>query len=38
MKKTILFVLVIWAGVLLAQGINPSSGSSRDNSEHAKVT
>ena len=36
MKKTILFVLVIWAGVLLAQESNPPSGSSQDNSKHAK--
>ena len=35
MKKTILFVLVIWAGVLLAQESNPPSGSSQDNSKHA---
>jgi hypothetical protein len=36
MKKTILLVLVIWAGVLLAQESNPPSGSSQDNSKHAK--
>jgi hypothetical protein len=36
MKKTVLFVLVIWAGVLLAQESNPPSGSSQDNSKHAK--
>jgi len=36
MKKTILFVLVIWAGVLLAQESNPPSGSSQDNSKHVK--
>ncbi len=35
MKKTILLVLVIWAGVLLAQESNPPS-SSQDNSKHAK--
>jgi hypothetical protein len=36
MKKTILFVLVIWAGVLLAQESNTPSGSNQDNSKHAK--
>ena len=36
MRKTILFVLVIWTGVLLAQESNPPSGSSQDNSKHAK--
>ena len=36
MKRTILFVLVIWAGVLLAQESNPPSGSSQDNSRRAK--
>jgi hypothetical protein len=36
MKKTILFVLVIWTGILLAQESNPPSGSSQDNSKHAK--
>ena len=36
MKKIILLVLVIWAGVLLAQESNPPSGSSQDNSKHAK--
>ena len=36
MKKTVLLVLVIWAGVLLAQESNPPSGSSQDNSKHAK--
>jgi hypothetical protein len=36
MKKTILFVLVIWAGVLLAQESNAPSGPSRDDSKHAE--
>jgi hypothetical protein len=36
MKKTLLFVLVIWAGVLLAQEGNLPSGASQDNSKHAK--
>jgi len=36
MKKTMLFVLVFWAGVLLAQESNPPSGTSQDNSKHAK--
>jgi hypothetical protein len=36
MKKTILIVLVIWSGVLLAQEGNPPGGASQDNSKHAK--
>ena len=36
MKKTILFALVIWASVLLAQESNAPSGPSQDNSKHAK--
>jgi len=36
MKQAMLLVLVISAGVLLAQDNNPPSGGSHDNSEHAK--
>jgi hypothetical protein len=36
MKKTMLFVFVIWAGVLLSQESNSPIGTSQDNSKHAK--
>jgi len=36
MKKTVLFALVIWASCLLAQNSNSPTGTSPDNSKHAK--